>query len=127
MISPTTLLGIDPGYDRVGWCVLNSSGGADFQVIQFGSIETNKKQSLTERYQYIDQELQKIVDEYHPTEAALESLFFFKNETTALHVSEARGVMISTFFRNGVAIFEYTPLQVKQSVTGYGRAEKSAV
>jgi crossover junction endodeoxyribonuclease RuvC len=90
-------------------------------------IQTSKDWSLTERYTEIDKQLSAIITKHTPSEAALESLFFFKNITTAMHVSEARGVILSSLLRHQVTCFEYTPLQVKQSVTGYGRADKSAV
>jgi crossover junction endodeoxyribonuclease RuvC len=121
------ILGIDPGYDRVGWCVGSVGQNFQLQVIKFGCIQTSPKQTLLERYQQIDTELTEVVRELHPTEAAVESLFFTKNQKTAMHVSEARGVIISCLFRHQVQFFEYTPLQIKQAVTGYGKADKAAV
>jgi hypothetical protein len=82
-----TLLGIDPGYDRLGWAV-GTLTGAKLGQIQFGTIQTNPKATLFERYGVIDQELTKILKEFQPCEAALESLFFNKNVTTAIHVLE---------------------------------------
>jgi crossover junction endodeoxyribonuclease RuvC len=73
------------------------------------------------------QELEQLLDTYQVTEAGIESLFWFKNKSTALDVSEARGVIIATLLRHQIKISEYTPLQIKQSVTGYGRADKQAV
>jgi crossover junction endodeoxyribonuclease RuvC len=124
--SPVVILGIDPGYDRVGWCVAEVNGG-QLKLLEYGSVETSKSAQLIARYQQIDTEITALLQKYHPQEAALESLFFFANKTTAMHVSEARGVIISALFRHQVECFEYTPLQVKQAVTGYGRADKSAV
>jgi crossover junction endodeoxyribonuclease RuvC len=122
------ILGIDPGYDRVGWCVAQpTTANARMHILKFGLIETNKKDTLFARYQHIDMELQDIINKYCPTEGSIESLFFTKNQKTALHVSEVRGVILSSFFRNAIAFFEYTPLQIKQAVTGFGRAEKTAV
>ena len=121
-----TILGIDPGYDRVGWCVGKKQNG-NITIEKYGSVLTKKTDSLFERYHQIDTELQKVVDEFHPEECAVESLFFSKNQKTALHVSEARGVILSVLFRNHIAFFEYTPLQIKQAVTGYGKADKAAV
>lgn len=121
-----TLLGIDPGYDRLGWAV-GTLTGAKLGQIQFGTIQTNPKATLFERYGVIDQELTKILKEFQPCEAALESLFFNKNVTTAIHVSEARGVVMSCLFRHKVNFFEYTPSQIKVAVTGNGRADKTAV
>jgi crossover junction endodeoxyribonuclease RuvC len=121
-----TILGIDPGYDRVGWAIGQVNKG-QLNLLQFGSILTKKSEELVERYRQIDEELQKILNEFHPQEAAVETLFFSKNQKTAMHVSEARGVIISSLLRGNVQFFEYNPLQMKQAITGYGKAEKSAV
>jgi crossover junction endodeoxyribonuclease RuvC len=121
-----TLLGIDPGYDRIGWAVGHVQG-SKLAVVEFGCIETDKTQSLIDRYQQIDTQLEAVIKKLQPAEAAVESLFFFKNQTTAMHVSEARGIIISCLFRHRVSFAEYTPLQIKQAVTGYGRADKKAV
>jgi crossover junction endodeoxyribonuclease RuvC len=125
--SPTiTIMGIDPGYDRVGWAV-GQAHGSQIKVLGYGCVETDKTKSLIERYHQIDTQLVEILTTHRPTEAAVESLFFFKNQTTAMHVSEARGVIISCLFRQNVTFAEYTPLQIKQAVTGFGRADKKAV
>lgn len=118
------VLGIDPGYDRVGWCMLDPS----HSTIQFsGCIETNNKASIYERYQQIDRELDQVIKKFHPTECGLENLFFQNNAKTAMKVSEARGVILSCLFRNHVEIFEYTPMQIKSAVTGNGHAVKSEI
>jgi len=122
-----TILGIDPGYDRVGWAVVERNPQHQIQLKNYGSILTNKKQPLFQRYHQIDTELQKIVDTFQPLHASVESLFFARNQKTAMHVSEARGVILSTLFRNGVAFFEYTPMQIKSATTGNGHADKPAV
>ncbi len=119
-------MGIDPGYDRVGWCIGKMFDG-NFSVEAYGSVLTDKHRELIERYRSIDTRLQEIISQYHPVECAIESLFFSKNQKTAMHVSEARGVILSTLFRNHIQCFEYTPLQIKQAVTGNGRADKNAV
>jgi len=121
-----TLIGIDPGYDRVGWAVGRLSHGK-ILLDEFGCIETNKKSSLVARYQQIDESLSQVLQRHQPSDAGVESLFFYNNQTTAMHVSEARGVIISCLFRHGVGFAEYTPLQIKQAVTGNGRADKAAV
>jgi len=120
------LLGIDPGYDRIGWSIGEVTGQL-LSVRDCGCILTTKSKTLFERYKELSDQLESIITQYHPKEAALESLFFFKNKKTALHVSEARGVIQSCIFRNAIQFFEYTPLQIKQAVTGYGRADKKAV
>jgi crossover junction endodeoxyribonuclease RuvC len=126
-LSECLILGIDPGYDRVGWAVGNSKGGSEIEVIAYGAVQTNSKDSLIDRYRQIDAELSELLHRYQICEAGIESLFFTNNQKTALHVSEARGVILSALFRHNIKCAEYTPLQIKQAITGYGRAEKSAV
>jgi crossover junction endodeoxyribonuclease RuvC len=123
---PTIIMGIDPGYDRVGWAVGQLKAG-NIELIEYGSILTDKKDLLVARYQQIDIQLSEVVERCQPQEAGVESLFFSNNQKTAMHVSEARGVILSCLFRQKVVISEYTPLQVKQAVTGNGKAEKSAL
>ena len=120
-----TLLSIDPGYDRLGWAI--GTIGSTYQLLDAGCIQTEKKDSIFVRYQQIISELQPILDKYHPTEAALETLFFSKNTTTALRVSESRGVTISVLLAAHCRIFEYNPVEIKQAVTGSGSANKQAV
>lgn len=126
MPQPLIIMGIDPGYDRIGWAV-GKIHGSQVQAVSYGLIQTHASESLIQRYQLIDQELSQIISHFQPSEVAIESLFFNKNTSTAIHVAEARGVIISAFFRQKVAVFEYTPLQIKQAVTGFGRADKKAV
>ena len=125
-IKPVIIIGIDPGYDRVGWAVGIAQSGKFF-IQDADCIVTSKTDSLWQRYQQLNQELEALIKRFQPHEAALESLFFSKNQKTALHVSEARGVLISCFLRQQIQCFEYTPLQVKQAVTGFGKADKTAV
>lgn len=120
------IVGIDPGYDRVG-VAIGQKNDTVWQVLTYTCIQTNKKAPLFERYKQIAEELEALLIKYQVTEAGIESLFWFKNQSTALDVSEARGIIIATLLRQGVKIAEYTPLQIKQSLTGYGRADKKAV
>ena len=119
-------LGIDPGYDRLGWAIA-SQDHKQWSMVKCGCIQTDKNHDLFSRYQQLSSELQLVIQEYQPTEAAIESLFFFKNKKTALKVSESRGVVINVLLQHQLAITEYTPLQIKEAVTGYGRADKRAV
>lgn len=121
-----TILGIDPGYDRLGWAV-GTAQGNNWRDIHHGVIQTDKKAAIVERYQQLDKELKEVIKNYQPTVAVIESLFFFKNQTTVMKVSEARGVIISACLSQNLEIAEFTPLQIKQAVTGYGRADKKAV
>lgn len=120
-------MAFDPGYDRLGWAVGEIEKGSVQQLTAYGAIITNPKQTLHQRYSQILTELEALVITHHPTAAAIESLFFATNRKTALHVSEARGILISVLLRHQCELSEYTPLQIKQAVTGYGNAEKTAV
>ena len=120
------ILGIDPGFAIVGWGVIEYSGSR-FRVIAYGSIQTPAKTRMEERLATIYRELSEIIDKYRPDQMAVEELFFNTNITTGIKVAEARGVLLLCAEKKGVEIFEYTPLQVKQSVVGYGRAEKKQV
>lgn len=120
------IIGIDPGYDRVGWAV-GRVVNYQFQCIQLSCIQTKKTDSIFARYQQLQQELHVIFEQYKPTQAAIETLFFSKNKTTALRVSEARGVIIASALSHGCSIHEYTPVAIKQAVTGSGNANKEAV
>lgn len=120
------ILGIDPGYDRVGWAV-GVYQNSKFEVFDLGCIQTDKKAEIFKRYGQIVDELEIIVEKYSPNHLAIESLFFAKNKTTALRVSEARGVIISILLSAGAEIFEYRPNEIKLAVTGNGAADKSAV
>ena len=123
--QPVTL-GIDPGYDRIGWAIGRGLGSKP-AIIDFGCIQTDKKDHLFDRYQAIENQLQKIIKQYQPHDLAIETLFFSKNKKTALQVSEARGVILSCCTRNNLSISEYYPNQIKLTVTGNGQANKVAV
>lgn len=120
------ILGIDPGLAIVGWAVLESDRGC-LRPVAFGAIRTPAHTKVEERLLTIKTDLETIIDKYHPEEMAVEELFFNTNITTGITVSEARGVILCTAHAKGVKISEYTPLQVKQAVVGYGRAEKHQV
>ena len=122
------ILGIDCGIAITGWGVVEKSRVANkTSVIDYGAILTSKDLSIPERLLIIDQELTKIIKKFNPDQAAVEELFYFKNQKTIIQVAEARGVILSCLERNKVVIAEYTPLQVKQGVTSSGRAEKAQV
>jgi len=121
------VIGIDPGYDRVGWTVASTSSIKQKKIVDWGCIQTSSKDEIFVRYQHILASLKKIIKKYHPSQAAIETLFFSSNKKTALRVSEARGIIISVLLQSNIAIFEYNPLQIKQVITGHGGADKSAV
>ncbi len=120
------ILGIDPGLAIVGWAVLESERGS-LRPIAFGAIRTPAHTDIEARLATIKCDLEAIIDKYSPEEMAIEELFFNTNITTGIAVAEARGVILCTAFSRGVKISEYTPLQVKQAVVGYGKAEKHQV
>ena len=120
------ILGIDPGIAIVGYGVLEFAQG-HFRVIAMGSIETPAGLDVEERLRMVYDDMCEILDTYRPDEMAIEELFFNTNQKTAIAVAEARGVILLSAVQRGVPISEYTPLQVKQSVVGYGRAEKKQV
>ena len=120
------ILGIDPGLAIVGWAVIESERGS-IRPIAFGAITTPAHTDIESRLLIIKQDLEEIISKYQPEEMAIEELFFNTNITTGIAVAEARGVILCTAYAKGVKISEYTPLQVKQAVVGYGRAEKQQV
>lgn len=120
------IITIDPGYDRVGWAV-GEVVGTKVKPLDFGCIETTRSLSLFKRYQEIIGALTELLDRYQPTEAAIETLFFSKNKSTAMDVSEARGIILGCFLQRGMKCYEYSPVSIKLAVTGHGQADKRAV
>ena len=120
------ILGIDPGFAIVGWGIIESVRG-NIRPVAFGSITTPAHTDIEARLLMIQNDLESLIDKYKPDELAIEELFFNTNITTGIAVAEARGVIICTAHKLGVKISEYTPLQVKQAVVGYGKAEKRQV
>ena len=120
------ILGIDPGLAIVGWGVIESERG-NMRPLAYGAITTPAHTNVEERLLIIQRDLEQIIEKFKPDEMAVEELFFNTNITTGIAVAEARGVIICTAHKLGVAINEYTPLQVKQAVVGYGKADKKQV
>ena len=120
------ILGIDPGFAIVGWGIIDSDRG-NLRPVAYGAITTPAHTDLEARLLMIQNDLEQLVEKYRPDEMAIEELFFNTNITTGIAVAEARGVILCTAHRLGVKISEYTPLQVKQAVVGYGKAEKQQV
>lgn len=120
------ILGIDPGYAIVGYGVLDYNKNR-FSVAGFGAITTKAKTPFADRLFDIYNDMITVIDKYKPEVLSIEKLYFNTNSTTAIDVAQARGVIVLAAKVKGVKIFEYTPLQVKQAVTGYGRAEKHQV
>ncbi len=120
------ILGIDPGFGRMGYAVLAAAGN-DLHLIACDAIMTSAALSYPQRLQRIYEQLGEIIAQFQPAEAAIEALFFGKNVTTAIAVAQARGVAILTLAQRELTIAEYTPSAVKLAVTGYGAAHKEQV
>jgi crossover junction endodeoxyribonuclease RuvC len=120
------ILGIDPGIAITGFGVCRSVKDR-FEYINCGVIETSKGQRVESRIRHIHDSILKLIDMYQPDALAIEELFFSNNQKTVINVAQARGVILLAAEERKIPIFEYTPLQVKQSVVGFGRAEKRQV
>lgn len=119
-------LGIDPGIAIVGYSIVECKGN-NFKAIDYGCITTDSNLLFPDRIKIIYDRLTEIIEIYNPEDLAVEELFFNKNVKTAIKVGQARGVEILAAVNKGMNIYEYTPLQIKQAVVGYGRADKFQV
>lgn len=120
------ILGIDPGMAIVGYGLIETNGEKP-ELLNSGSIQTSKDLSDSERLLEIFNDLSTLIDELKPDQASVENLFFFKNQKTVIPVAEARGVILTVLQKYGIPTYSYTPMEVKQVLTGYGRAEKKEV
>ena len=120
------ILGIDPGYAILGWGIIEKTGNK-FRPIDYGAITTDKDMPMPERLQVLYDELREIIREHDPVVASIEKLFFNTNTTTAINVGQARGVAILACVQGDLQVAEYTPLEIKQALVGYGRADKKQV
>lgn len=119
------ILGIDPGYGRLGFAVLSSNSPE--RLLDMGLITTDSKDPFPKRLSVIRLELISLIDEYAVKEVAVEKLFFSINKKTAMDVAHARGVMLELFHAKGLSIFEYAPTQVKKAVAGHAQSSKEAI
>ncbi len=119
------ILGIDPGYAIIGYGIIDTSKSD--MVVDYGAITTPKEDSLPIRLEAIENSLKFLFDKFKPDVVAIEELFYFKNQKTVIQVAQARGVIILACQKYCGNIYEYTPLQIKQALTGQGRAEKAQV
>ena len=120
------ILGIDPGMAIVGYGLIETVNDS-FNLLTSGSIQTDKKLPDSKRLLEIYNDLTTVVQKYQPDCASVEELFFFKNQKTIIPVAEARGVILTVLEKLNIPTYSYTPIQVKQVLTGYGRAEKKEV
>ena len=120
------ILGIDPGLAIVGYCIVDYENDESI-LISSGSIQTDKDKTDSARLLEIETDMQTVINTYKPEVASIEKLFYFKNQKTVIPVAEARGVILSVLEKNKLPISEFTPIEVKQIITGYGRATKEEV
>jgi crossover junction endodeoxyribonuclease RuvC len=118
------ILGIDPGTGILGFGVIDVATNGKIKLVDGGVIRTPVKQADSERLKTIYDELTEIITEHKPGVMSVEKLFFAQNVTTAMSVAQARGVVLLCGKQSGLELFEYTPLQIKQAITGYGKADK---
>lgn len=126
MLEKQIILGIDPGYGITGYGVVESEGGS-LNCLDYGVIRTHSGDEFPQRIKTINKDLKKIIKQYKPNLIAIEDLFFYKNVTTAIKVGQARGVIMLTAVLENIPIVEFTPLQVKQAISSYGKATKGQV
>ncbi len=119
------ILGIDPGYDRLGIAIVEKYGNE--KVIYSECFETSSKEIFTDRLRKVGMKIREIIKKYSPDIMAIESLFITKNQKTAMKVSEARGVIMYEAICKDIPIYEYTPLQVKMAITGHGKSDKTQI
>lgn len=124
--EPIRILGLDPGFARIGFGLVEKSAG-QLRALVYGCWETKNNEIFAFRLGTVAQELRALIRKFKPQAVALEKLFFFKNVKTAIDVAQARGALILVSREAGLPVWELTPLQVKQSLSGYGRAEKGQI
>ena len=120
------VLGIDPGYALMGWGVVESRGSA-MRLLDYGVVETKAGTPVQDRLRTLQQGIRRLVQQYHPDDVAFEELFFARNVTTALTVGAARGAAIIAAAEYTENLYEYTPMQIKQALTGWGKADKKQI
>ena len=121
------ILGIDPGIATLGYGVIEKDARGNFRAIDCGVVKTPKEEGLPVRLAMLEEGITKILEKYKPDEIAMEELFFSKNITTGIAVAHARGVALLTCVKACGRLYEYTPMQVKQALTGYGKADKKQI
>ncbi|MEA3293166.1 MAG: crossover junction endodeoxyribonuclease RuvC [Patescibacteria group bacterium] len=125
------VIGIDPGIANTGFGVVdknqNSKSKNKIKCLGYGLIETASCLPTTERLKKINNDLNKVINKYNPEVLAIENVYFFKNLKTAMPVSQAKGVIMFTAAKKRIPVYEFTPLQVKMAITGYGKAEKKQI
>ena len=122
------VLAIDPGYDRVGFAILEKKERASQEIVHFSSCFTTVRTlAFTERLKAVGEEMERLIEIFKPEVCAIEKLYFVTNQKTAMAVSEARGAFLYIAAKNSLPIFEYTPLEIKSAVTGHGHSDKRQI
>ena len=121
------ILGIDPGYDRLGLAIIERQIRVKDRVIFSECFETSNKDVIYARLHQVGQEVERVLEKYNPTEVALETLFITKNQKTAMRVAEARGILIYEATKRNIPVFEYSPMQIKLAITGDGASDKTRI
>lgn len=121
------ILGIDPGLATVGFGIIDSVRGMDFNAVEYGAVLTPAGSKTQDRLYEIYRNIDELAKNYKPDAVSIEKLYFNTNEKTAINVAQARGAILVAVRANNIPIYEYTPLQIKQALTGYGRAEKQQI
>lgn len=121
------IVGFDPGLATLGYGVISLDKKRRAEVVDYGVVLTPKDENLAVRLCLLEQGVKQVIDKFKPEQIAVEELFFAKNVTTGINVAHARGVLLLTAVKECGNIFEYTPLQIKQALTGYGRADKNQI
>ena len=121
------ILGIDPGLATLGYGIIEKDARGNCRAIDFGVVLTPKEEGLPVRLAILEEGIAKLMEKYNPDEVAMEELFFSKNITTGIAVAHARGVALLTCVKRCGRLYEYTPMQIKQAITGYGKADKKQV
>lgn len=120
------VLGIDPGYGRVGWSIVEGNFSKQ-RLVDVGCLETNPKDDIVRRFEVIHEFMNELLEEFKPDAAAVEELYFSKNVKTAIDVAQARGVILLSIIQAQVPCFNYNPMDIKTTVAGYGKAPKQQV
>ena len=121
------ILGVDPGLATLGYGVIEKNEQGAFRLLDYGVVVTPKSEGLPVRLAMLEEGLSKVLQKHHPDEVAMEELFFSKNITTGIAVAHARGVALLTCVKECGKLYEYTPMQIKQALTGYGKADKKQI
>jgi crossover junction endodeoxyribonuclease RuvC len=119
-------MGVDPGSDITGYGVIESDGRR-YEVVEYAAIRTHSKSSFAERLLLISQKLEEVIERLNPEACAVEDTFYAVNVKSAMKLGQVRGVVLLTAARAGIQVFEYSPLEIKSALVGYGRAEKQQV